>query len=61
MTKEQFQEIVNFAVEREEEAERFWKSEQEEAKRILFNPASGLFEVENLSSYAFPEASGGEK
>ncbi len=40
----------------EEEAERFWKSEQEEAKRILFNPASGLFEVEELPAYDFPKS-----
>jgi rubrerythrin len=32
MTKEQFQEIVNFAVEREEEAERFYIDAAEKAK-----------------------------
>lgn len=40
----------------QEEAEWFWKTEQEKVKQILFNPPSGLFEVEKLSSYNFPES-----
>lgn len=44
----------------EEEVEWFWKTKQKEVKLILFNPPVGLFEVERLNSYTFPEKDGGE-
>ena len=39
----------------QEEKEHFWKTKQEKVKKILFDPPEGLFEVEELKSYTFPE------
>lgn len=43
----------------QEEKEQFWKKEQEKVRQILLQPPKGLFEVEELNSYTFPEK--GEK